>query len=113
MQLPEHRVMNQNISLLKVGCLQLPSKRQRNLATEALPNGQLAVKFPKLHNQVADEPTSSLISFGAQAVKLLLRNRNWLQLATHQIQKMNSTSLVPQKQITKRSHHHRRKLSRN
>ena len=84
-----------------------------NLATEALTDCQLAVKLPKLHNQVADKPTPPLLPVLAQAVELVLRCRHGLELATHQIQKVNSVCLVAQKQIPECRHHHRRESSLN
>ena len=77
--------MYSNINRLEIGCFQLTAKRQRNLATIALATCQFAMKFPKLHYQMANKPTSTPLSVITKAIKFNVRYRNLLKFTAHQI----------------------------
>ena len=82
--------MNLQVGALKILCLQLTAKRQWSLATVALACRQLAAQLPNSCEQKADEPNPPLLSVLAQAIELLPRLGNLLELPGHQIQKVNA-----------------------
>ena len=89
--------MRVNVCPLKIVSLQLSSKRKRSFATVAFASREIPVKRPKLHNEKAHEPIPSLFLFLAQTLELLLLDSGLLELASHQIEKVNTARLVAEK----------------
>ena len=107
-KLAQDGVVNPNVARLKVLRFKLAVQEKRDLATEALARWQVAVQFPKFHEKVADKPASTLLAVVTQYVEFILRFRDLLQIAAHEIEKMNGSSLVPQEQVAEGRHENRR-----